>query len=234
MIGTEGERSADSWRHLLPARHEALDVLKQVLPNKNLYDLAREFGITVHKGDKFNKGWVGQTLERAAQLPLSSRQEIDGRDFELKSTTLLLHGNVWVPKETIKVTQLNPTAIVDEEFETSAFWKKLVRLIFVGVHHESPEKCVVVKLGGADVTDPRLIEEARLFWEDVKYLVASGELDLLQNLGDSDGYFQLRPVGDGTQWSESPTTGEKFPARAFYATKNFISRLMKSAELSAF
>src|SRR5215213_10207881 len=98
-------------------------------PQRNLYDLAREHGVTVEKEGKLNKGWMGHTLERVAGLPTSNLQLPDGEDFELKSTTFVRRGEAWAPKETIRVTQFNPHSILEETFETSSLWKKLESIV---------------------------------------------------------------------------------------------------------
>lgn len=207
-------------------RTETLSRLEALLPGRNLYDLARDHAITVRNGTRLNKGWVGQTIERVANLQNSNLQQPDGSDFELKSTSLILRNGEWTPKETIKITQLNPRAILEESFESSALWRKLTRLVFVGLHHESAVKCTLVRVCGIDISDPDMVEPIKRFWEDVRYLVGSGEIVEYYKVGTSDDYIQLRPTGNGKQWSTCPVTGEKFPIRAFYATKRLIHRII--------
>ncbi len=199
--------------------HNALSQLK-TLEGTNLFDLVPDPS-QIGK----NKGWVGQTLENFLGLTAGNSQGMDGEDFELKSTTLLPRDGGWVPKETIKITQLNPKTMLSETFETSALWKKFSRLVFVGVHHESDALCRAVKIAAINVADPLLVSEMRTFWNEVQELVLRGELKDYVNFGTSEGYLQLRPTGDGKYFSTCPITGEKFPARAFYATKKLISSL---------
>ena len=202
------------------------------MPQRNLYELAEEFQIPTHHQGKKNKGWVGQVIELAAGLSLNNRQSPDGIDYELKTTTLLEKEGRWVPKETIKITQLNPERILSETFENSIVWKKLSRLVFVGVDHKSSTQCYAVRRGGMDLNAPQLVEPIRQFWEDVQHNILSGDMLNFYNLGNSENLIQLRPVGDGKLWSLCPITGEKFPARAFYATKVLIERMMASSELA--
>ena len=103
-------------------REEILKNLRKELPSRNLYDLAKRHGIPTEIRGKKNKGWVGQTVEKAAGLSLSSAQEPDGLDCELKTTTLVFKEGRWVPKETIKITQLNPKQILNETLDVSG-WK---------------------------------------------------------------------------------------------------------------
>lgn len=43
----------------------------RTLKGKDLRPLADKFGVTVWKGGKLNKGWVGHTIERFLGLPLT-------------------------------------------------------------------------------------------------------------------------------------------------------------------
>ncbi len=138
--GKVGRMSIDAQPHNLANSEVVVKRLRSVLPGKNLYELAELHGITVYKAGLRNKGWVGQTIERVADLPISNAPSRDGLDFELKSTVLLQRGDQWTPKETIKVTSLNPKKILDETFETSALWNKLSLLLIVGYYNESPTR----------------------------------------------------------------------------------------------
>lgn len=219
------QKPLTSFSHL-PLRAEVIELLRSELPGKNLYDLADEFGVTIFKEGALNKGWVGQTIEKVASLTGGNAKGKDGFDFELKSSSLVKREDRWFPKETIKITQLNPKEILEEEFEKSILWSKLSRLIFVGVHHESENKCSTVAINAIDITDQKLTEEIQSFWEDVRDTICAGEMRSLHNLGSSQTFVQLRPLGTGKEWTLCPITNEKFPARAFYATKRLISRIM--------
>ncbi|MBM4304314.1 MAG: hypothetical protein FJ112_08305 [Deltaproteobacteria bacterium] len=207
-------------------REEILRRLYQRLPQTNIYQLALELGISTEVDGRKNKGWVGQTVEKAAGLALSSSQSPDGLDCELKTTSLVWRDTRWVPKETIKITQLNPEQVLTETFESSSVWKKLSRLVFVGVQHVSPTECYAVQMGAVDLLDENLIRPIRAFWEDVQNNILSGDMVHFYNLGNSDELIQLRPVGNGKLWSTCPVSDEKFPARAFYATKSLVERIM--------
>jgi len=200
--------------------------LREVLPGNNLYDLASRHGIAPLKNGKLNKGWVGQTIERVAGLSAGNAQRRDGIDFELKTTSLIPVGESWKPKETIKITQLTPSAVLEEEFETSVLWNKLASLILVGVYHEQENFCRVVQVSTVDITDPELISAIRDFWEDIRHTIGEGEMAEYTYLGTSRDYIQLRPTGDGKQGNLCPITGRRFPAQAFYGTKKLITRIL--------
>lgn len=207
-------------------RDTALRLLQERLPGRDLYRSALEFGVTVEKNGKINKGWVGQTVERLADLSLSNRAHRDGSDFELKTTRLIPMEGRWVPKETIKVTNLNPEVILEEEFETSIFWNKLQRLIVVGCFYDSPVSCQAVKINAVDVEALPIKAAIKAFWEDVRHTVSEGEIGNYNNLGNSEDLIQLRPTGNGKLWSVCPITQERYPARAFYATKRFLNTVL--------
>ena len=210
----------------LPLRSEVASRFRHLLPGKNLYDLAREHSVTIERSGKKNKGWAGQTLEKIVHLESGNLQIPDGLDFELKSTTLLKSPQGWKPKETIKVTQLKPDLLLEESFETSALWKKLQRLIVVGLEYPSPGICHVVNINCIDIREPNLVNEIRSFWEEVQHHLLSGEMPRSPNLGTSEDLIQLRPAGDGKGFSVCPVTREHFPLRAFYATKRLISKIL--------
>lgn len=210
----------------LPYREDVLHRLQTALPGKRLFDLAGHHGITVAKNGRVNKGWVGLTIERIAELANSNLARPDGEDFELKTTRLDKTDAGWSPAETIKVTQLNPQNILEEEFETSTLWKKLERLIIVGCHYASPTECEAVLISAVDVDDPEIRNAMQAYWEDVRHTVSEGEIGRYNNLGTYEDYLQLRPTGNGKLWSVCPITGEKYPARAFYATKRFIRKVL--------
>lgn len=209
------------------SRDQVLRRLTEILPGKELSPYAETHGITIEKNGRVNKGWVGLTVERMASLDFSNRPEKDGFDFELKTTRVYQQDGIWAPKETIKVTQLNPQLILEEEFESSTLWNKLQRFILVGCYYEAPTRCQAISISAVDIQNPELKEPIRAFWEDVRHTVASGEMGEYINLGNSEDLIQLRPTGNGKLWSTCPITGEKFPSRAFYATKKLLRQVMR-------
>jgi DNA mismatch repair protein MutH len=201
--------------------------LRSALPGKNLFDLATQHSVTIFKDGRLNKGWVGQTVERVAELSAGNSQKRDGADFELKTTSLVPSSSGWKPKETIRITQLSPSDLIREEFEASALWEKLSSLIFVGCYHDSPTSCRVISVSTIDLIDADLVEEIRAFWGEVKLSLCLGEFPDLPNLGSYGKYIQLRGTGDGKSWSTCPVTGRRFPSRAFYGTKKLIQRILE-------
>jgi DNA mismatch repair protein MutH len=225
------ERSEHSGVRPGAWRYEVLHRLEEELPGRNLYELAARYGVPVHKQGKLNKGWVGQTIERVAGLDAGAAQRRDGNDFELKSTSLVKGAEVWQPKETIKITAMGPRAILEESFESSALWNKLSRWILVGVtHRQDLPVCQVVQVRAFDVTAPDLVAEIQAFWEEVRSLVAAGEIADYNSQGSSGGYLQLRPTGNRHNNHVCPVTQRRYQAQAFYATKRLVKRVLCLSE----
>lgn len=214
-----------------PCRLQVLETLKRELPAQNLFQLAEAHRVPVFFGSKKNKGWVGQTIEKVAGLPSNSDSRRDGEDFELKTTCLIKRAEQFVPKETIKITQLNPQKVIEEEFFTSGLWEKLEKWILVTYWFPEPNIATVHDIVSVTLKNPELVHVVKAFWEDVRNAICAGEMKDLINLGCSQDYIQLRPLGDGKQMSRCPVNGDYFPARAFYATKKLIQSLLSEAAL---
>lgn len=203
---------------VLQTRFEVARRLRVALTGRNLHEFAEMHGVT--KG--VNKGWVGMTLEKEAQLVSGSLPQKDGQDFELKSTSLVLRNGNLAPKETLAVTSLNPEKILAQSFEDSTLWDKLSRLIIVGVEHKSPTICEVRFITPVDVTDPQLVQQIREFWLEIKQIIGEGKLSEYSSKGTSKNFIQLRTKGSAGQTTTCPITKKQVKSRAFYMTKNFI------------
>lgn len=205
-------------------RYTAAESLRGILSGANLHSLAAQYGITVYTAFGLNKGWVGQTLERVANLNGGNLRAPDGVGFELKSTSLVRRNEGWKPKEIIKITQVSPQTILEETFETSVLWQKISHLLVVGCFHESPTICRVVKVNPFDIEAPEVIGELRSFWEGIQQMIGLGEIAELTSQGINGKYLQIRPTGNGRNFSTCPVTGTKFPSRAFYANKDLVTK----------
>jgi DNA mismatch repair protein MutH len=206
-------------------KQEALHFLRRTLLNKNMKELANSYSVPIFFGQKINKGWIGQTIERHLGLQNNTLNEPDGFDYELKTTEVFLKNNTWGAKETLKITQMNPSSILQEEFETSVFWKKLKALILV-TYEKKEDYFICRSVLDIHLSDKSFVGEIKQFWEDVRNAVCSGEIRDFINLGSSDSLIQLRPQGDGKQKSVCPISGENFPSRSFYATKKLVNQLI--------
>ncbi len=50
-------------------RREAIRKLQQLV-GKELHELADEYGVTIYRNNRVNKGWAGHVFERHLQLPI--------------------------------------------------------------------------------------------------------------------------------------------------------------------
>jgi len=110
----------------------AIKNLKKYI-GQDLSKLAEQFGITVSKDGKLNKGWKGLVLERLAGLSSNCKQAPNGLGFELKSTAFYQVKGKWIPKETFAITMINPQNLIDTPFFESHCWEKLKSLVFCAV-----------------------------------------------------------------------------------------------------
>lgn len=221
------ERPSVVVRTNVTHKEEALLLLRSTLLKKNMKEFASFYSVPIFFKGKLNKGWLGQTIERHLGLSNNCLNEPDGFDYELKTTEVVKRNDKWLVKETLKITQLNPQIILQEKFETSVFWKKLKALILV-TYEKKAESFICQNVLDISLTDDSLVKEIKLFWEDVRNAVCSGEIRSFINLGSSESLIQLRPQGDGQQKSLCPISGDAFPARSFYATKKLVNQWLQT------
>ena len=75
-----------------------------------------KFGLITNGSLILNKGWKGLTLERLAGLSNDNKQAPNGLGFELKSVAYYQVKGIWTPKETMAITMINPTFLVNHSF----------------------------------------------------------------------------------------------------------------------
>lgn len=140
-------------------RTDAVALLQQLL-NKDLVEVARQYGVTIFKEGKKNKGWAGHTLERYLSLPLNSSRAPNFGSWELKSTSLVRSkrdGQLRV-KETIAITMLDPVEVAQKEFEDSHLYNKLRKTLIVARIHENQAETqsLLHSIAEFDLDDPLL------------------------------------------------------------------------------
>src|SRR5207247_946824 len=121
--------------------------------------LADHFAVTVRVGNRPNKGWAGQTLERFLDRPQDSSRDPDFGDWELKATSLKRspRGRL-VPKETMAITMIDPDEVVGTEFEDSHLLRKLGRIVLVARIFEGQDerRSLIHSVQSFDLNDPVL------------------------------------------------------------------------------
>ena len=124
-------------------RDERPEAIRRIdeLKGQNLRALAGEHGVTVFKGGKLNKGWVGHTMERCLGLPLNSSRNPNAGSWELKVASLVYRkSGKLVPKETMLITSLTAEDVTARSFEHSHLLGKLRHLLVVSRVFESRKK----------------------------------------------------------------------------------------------
>jgi len=196
-------------------RHTAIKNLQRYI-GKDLARYARQFGITIYKNEKLNKGWKGQTLEKLAGLEGDNKQAPNGLGFELKSVSYkeLKNGNI-VPKETMAITMISPMMLKKTPFLKSHCWDKLKTIVFCAVmwYEEDKTKAELLSVKSFDMLDDeKLIREIEQDYE------------FIRNKLISQGFDSLTGV-DG-KWIQARTKGQKnTETRAFYARTNLIKEI---------
>jgi len=199
-------------------RQEALVKLKQ-LENRDLHELAGEYGITIVSGKGMvNKGWAGHVCERYLGLPLNSAQSPNFGSWELKSIPLIRKndGNLAF-KETMAITMIDPYHVARTPFEESHLLSKLTKSVIVarivGVNYEKPS--FVHSVTSIDLTG-ELYEAVREDYELVRTCLNDPDRGFEALTGRMGIYIQPRTKGQG----------HGSVSRAFYARPLFLRQFI--------
>lgn len=197
-------------------RADALARLR-ALVGHDLRPLAAHYGVTVWSGDKRNKGWAGQVIERYLGLSANADQRPDFGDWELKVVPLVpAEGGRLRLKETMAITMFNEADLESVEFEESHLLAKLRRIVIVARTYEGPEEArsLVHSAAGFDLDDPVLYDAVRDDYEEIRWVVREQGTYALD--GTIGALVQPRPKGAG-----HGSTG-----MGFYARKAFVLRML--------
>ncbi|HET7624293.1 MAG TPA: MutH/Sau3AI family endonuclease, partial [Verrucomicrobiae bacterium] len=192
-----------------------LEILRRYI-GKDLRKTAEEFGISVFVNGKKNKGWAGFTLERCISIDPNCVQAPNGLGWELKTTSLRLKNDQWVPKETLAITMINPTRDIDVSFLESHMWSKLKKTIVCGREWLSVDepKSRLIQVNAFDVSDEELIALVKADYEKIQQTIrACGFGALSRSLCEY--------IEPGTKGAGHGST-----SRAFYASKKLVSIIL--------
>lgn len=196
----------------------AIKNLEQYL-NMDLSEFADSFGITTYRDGKQNKGWKGLTLERLAGLTNNNNKAPNGLGFELKSVAFYEVKGIFVPKETMAITMINPKQLIDTSFFQSHCWEKLKSLVFCAVtwngKHNIRSRLLDVKSFDFIVSDS-LISEIESDYEFIRQKLIN------------QGFSSL--TGKDGKWIQARTKGAGHGSisRAFYARKSLLKQIFLS------
>jgi len=196
-------------------RQQAVTELRKII-GQDLRAMANQYGVTVFKGKKFNKGWAGHTLECYLGLGLSSKQAPNGEFWELKLVPLYKRGDSYVPKETMVITMINAEDVAEKHFEESHLFSKLKSLIICGRLFEgrSESHSTLISVGTFDLVDPKVREQVQKDYELTRQTIINKGFHALT--GKMGVLIQPRTKGMG----HGSTT------RAFYARISFVKTIL--------
>lgn len=199
-------------------RSAALERLRGLI-GKDLIPLARQYGVTVFKDGKPNKGWAGHVLERYLGLPLNSAQSPNFGSWELKIVPLKrnIRSGLCVVKETMAITMIDPVNVLEKQFEDSHLLSKLKKAIVCARLFESKEekRSILIKVTTFDLNNQTLFNKIKDDYEQVRACIKNHGFDCLT--GKMGIYVQPRTKGPGH--------GSR--SRAFYARKNLVGLILK-------
>ncbi|MCK5525364.1 MAG: hypothetical protein KAI83_19725 [Thiomargarita sp.] len=198
-------------------RKEAVQKLQQLV-GKELHELANEYGVTIYRNGKVNKGWAGHVFERFLELPINSAQSPNFGSWELKSIPLkTLKNGTLSFKETMAVTMIDPVNVCQKEFEDShllAFLKKAV---------------IVARKVGETVDEPSYIHSiVELNLEGDLYNAVKADYDLVRNvlLEPAKGFNSLTGKMGVYIQPRTKGAGHGSTSRAFYARPKFLKEFI--------
>ena len=204
------------------SRAEALRRIK-LLSGKDLRPMAEQFGITVWKNGKKNKGWAGHVIERYLGLRQNSLQAPDFGSWELKVVPLRRGGEGTVTvKESMAITMIEPAEVVANKFADSHLYDKLRSLIVVARVFENVEDTASSLHSAAefDLDNPSIRRQVEADYEAIREIIRTKSADALT--GDTGVYVQARTKG----------RGHGSTSRAFYARARFVAHILNLHKLA--
>lgn len=192
-------------------REAAIQKLSNLV-NKDLRELADDYGITVFKNGQ-NKGWAGQVIERYLGAPISSSNEPDFGDWELKKISVWYDkkGKIGV-KYPMAITMVNEDEVRQSDFRNSSLLTKLKKMVIAATIWEGPYQEKTIFYGAIifDLDDHQQIyKQIESDYNLVRNKILNGEFSELH--GYMGKYVQPRTKGS---------------SKAFYMRATFLSKFI--------
>jgi DNA mismatch repair protein MutH len=198
-------------------REEAVKKIQELI-GKDLRKLADDYGITVFREGKKNKGWAGHVIERFLGLPLSSAQAPNFGTWELKMCSLkyLRDGSLTV-KETMAITMIDPYNVANTQFENSHLLTKLRKAVIAARIwiSQQEESSILHSVVTFDLGNSEVYNQIREDYNVARNAIISGGLNALKS--EMGKYVQPRTKGPGHKPKKT---------RAFYARTGFLKKFV--------
>lgn len=198
-------------------RDRAMEILRPHVGG-DLRPLADQYGVTVWKNGRKNKGWAGMVVEQLLGHPQDGDQAPDFGTWELKVVPIVRNAQGrWQVKETMAITMIDPRNVAATPFEHSHLLDKLRALLICAREwvKDADEHSRLVKLGTFDLADGEIFKQVQADYELVrKTILAEGAKALTGWMGN---LVQPRTKGPG----------HGVISHAFYARTTFVSRMLK-------
>lgn len=178
----------------------------------NLWDLLPNYDVLALKDGYLNKGWAGQLIEQYLGLKNNNEKKPDFGDFELKTIPLIHRKKGLRVKETMAITIINPTDVIEKPFLES------------DCYHKLKDALLVCRIVGSDYSQPTYVHKYMFLnlddktidilnedYEIVRHALKNGE----QLSGRMGTYIQPRTKGPKNSNS-----------RAFYARARWLNQIL--------
>ena len=199
-------------------REAAIQKLSNLV-NKDLRELADDYGVTVFKnGGGKNKGWAGHVLEKHLGLPINSSRRPNAGSWELKLVSLENQKRRGLRfKETMAVTMINPDKVRQTDFEDSHLLAKLKRVVIGARIWESTQDEKSIFYG---VTTFDLLDDLEV------YNQIKADYDLVRRTIRTRGFSALKSKMGKYIQPRTKGRGHGSISRAFYARKPFLNEFV--------
>jgi len=204
-------------------RKEALRRIN-LLAGRDLRPLADQYGVSVWKNGRENKGWAGLVIEQYLGLPQNSRQAPDFGDWELKVVPLRVDaGGALRVKESMAITMIEPAEVVASKFEDSHLYDKLRSMIVVSRIYENPRETRSLLHSAAefDLDNPKIRQQVEEDYEAIRARIRATGIESVT--GDLGKFVQARTKG----------AGHGSTSRAFYARTIFVAHILNLHKLAS-